>query len=1120
MTYFKTTTMALLAALLTMCPAAMKAGVEVGTMKVNNLSAPLGIDSTPVFSWALTSTDRGTVQGAYQIEVTAADGTEMWNTGRVAGDTQRCVRYAGTALGSGRAYTWRLRVWDQNGNASSWSAPAAFGTALMNASDWKARWICYSHTTPQYAAVPAQPVEARYVRLSATHLGLPVTGESGKYRIQLAEIEVWSGGKNVALGCNASITPEETYLTVWRAANLTDGIISGATETGGTTSAFSTATPATAPCMVVDLGKNYPVDKVVLYPRSDVSSLQNSALCANFPVDFTLAAKADGAADYTSFYTATGTPAPALDKTNEVPVFGKNFTVSKDVKRARAYASGLGDFDLRVNGKAVTDNVLEPGETDYTKTVLYATYDITDHLVRGNNTLLSFVGGGMYNNPGNTRYSKFNRVYGPQRFMAQVQIEYADGTADTIVTDSTWRVTTGATTFSSWYGGEDYDANLYQSAMFQAGYSVEDWPAAHLCTVPAGKLKAQFYPPTKVVETWKAAAVKQPAAGVWQIDFGQNFAGQYEFTMKQPAGTVVKLWPTERITSAGLANQGDTGTPRYDTYTFRGDAQGETWGPHFMYHGFRYLLVYGLKSAPTADMFTAKRIRSAVEQTGTVETSNPLLNNIHKIIVNATASNLYNTLTDCPHREKLGWLEVPQLMFNSISYNFDMASWWPKVSLDTHDAQYDNGYVPNVAPHHVTFSEYWDNDPSWGGSTILVPYRSYKFYGDKSGIEAAYPTMVRLMDYYKTRSTDNLIDINCLGDWGAYDKATSVRYTINCTYYALARAMEETAGVLGYPADESAYGKLAGDIRTAINTKYCSGGVYDAGTQADYAMALYYGIVPDEDRAQCLSRLMATVKKASYHITTGEVALKPLFMSLADGGYNDILYYMTTRTDIPSYGYFIQQGCTTLPEFWDLSGSLNHCMMGHIEEWFYSGIGGIRSTSEGFRTMQIAPYFSRNLSHAKVETACGAGRIAVDWTKADNLISASFEVPVNTEAEIVLPLANSGTVTEDGREITVGNGIRAISRDSAAVHVTVGSGIYNFSFSDPYNTKVDAPLAGHGVQVKPAAGGLYLTTDKPQTVGVYAPDGKLLQTKRLQHTTTFVPLARGCYIVAGTKVAV
>jgi alpha-L-rhamnosidase len=497
-----------------------------------------------------------------------------------------------------------------------------------------------------------------------------------------------------------------------------------------------------------------------------------------------------------------------------------------------------------------------------------------------------------------------------------------------------------------------------------------------------------------------------------------------------------------------------------------------------------------------------------------------LLNDIHKIIVNATASNIYNTLTDCPHREKLGWLEVPQLMFNSISYNFDMSSWWPKVSLDTKDAQYDNGYVPNVAPHHVTFSEYWDNDPSWGGSTILVPYRSYKFYGDKSGIESAYPTMNRLMAYYKTRTTDNLLDINTLGDWGAYDKNTTVRYTINCTYYALARAMEECAQVLGFTADESSYHQLAEDIRTAINTKYYVNGVYDAGTQADYAMALYYNIVDEQNRQAVMNKLITTVKNASYHITTGEVALKPLFMSLSENGYNDILYFMATKTDIPSYGYFVKQGATTLPEFWDMAQSLNHCMMGHIEEWFFSGVGGIRNNSIGFKQFRIEPYFGRNLSWAKVQTDCGAGNIATDWKRADNSIIANFTVPVNTVAEIVLPAKKAVVITEGDKEISVGNGIISIARDSLSAHITVGSGAYHFLFADPFSTGISEIKETSDIQVQQAENGIIVYSATPATVHIYTVDGKLVTTEQLTDKAVYIPLPKGCYILGHTKIVI
>jgi alpha-L-rhamnosidase len=876
-------------ALVASLAAPLHAGITVDAMRVNNLDRPLGIDQLPVFSWTLTATERGTLQRACQIVLTADDGTTLWDSGR-----RTCSRtgmaYEGPALLSCTAYRWKLRVWDDKGRPSPWSAPSAFETALLDSSRWKALWIC----------------------------------------------------------ADASDTVK-----------------------------------------------------------------------------------------------------------NRVPVFGRNFAVKKAVRRARAYVSGLGIFDLRLNGQPVTDNVLEPGETDYIRTVFYATYDITDKLVQGTNTMLSFVGGALYCNPANSRYSKFNRVYGPPRFLAQVLIDYADGTSETLVTDTLWHVAPSATAFSSWYGGEDCDGRLSCSCTSTASCSVDSWKHAQLCNVPAGRLMAQFYQPTKVVETWHAVSVSQPAKGTYLVDFGRDFSGQYTFSLHQDSGTTVTLHPTERLTVDSLADQRATGFPCYDSYTFRGDAGAETWGPHFMYHGFRYLLVYGLQSAPQPSMFTVWRIRAAVPLTGSVATSDTLVNAIHRIVRQSMESGLYNTITDCPHREKLGWLEVPQLMFNSFSFDFDMAAWWPKVALDTRDAQRADGYIPNVAPHHVTFTEYWDNDPSWGGSAILVPYRSYLFYGDKSGIRASWPAMNRLMRYYATRSRGGLVDIACLGDWGTYDKRTTVGYTINCTYYALALAMESCARALSLPTDEARYHLLATAIRDSIRARYLHHGIFDAGTQADYALALYYGIVSPAERAATFSRLVTTVRQAGCHLTTGEVALKPLFMTLSDGGCNDLVYRMVTSADMPGYGYFIRQGATSLPEFWDMKESLNHSEMGHFEEWLYSGLGGIRSYTTGFRTFRLQPWFAPGLRWADISTRCGAGRIAVSWKRAAGRIEVSFEVPVNTEAEVVLPVSRNADLKENGKPLRAADGIRNIRRTALTAHITVGSGSYRFTFPD-------APAAAQG----------------------------------------------------------
>lgn len=1075
---------------------------DITKMRVNDLDIPFGIDQTPRFSWVTVSQERGGSQSAYEIEVTDGQGEQVWLSGRRASANSCQIAYEGPSLKSKSVYRWRVRIWDQNGQCSAWSESQTFETAMLSDTDWKAQWIKADQrdATPKATVGFDSPVVARYVRIDAQKLGLVVRSETNQYRLQLSEIEVLdTTGSNVALGKNAVISPEESYLTWWRAENLTDGRINDTQYLGATTSAQGSQTPSSLCYAEIDLGEERAISGVVIYPRFDTPAASDASKCANFPQDFTISVKSDDGEAYDVVYRATNFPTPEFLTPVNMMAFGKSVVVDKPVVKARMYASGAGVFELRINGKQVTSHVLEPGESYFPKSVFYATYDVTPLLKEGRNILLAYVSGAQYHNPSMERYQKLTNDFGPLRFIGQLEVEYADGTTETFASDDSWRYMLDIPySFCSWYGGEDYDANHFLCGDIQEE-TMDAWPKAVVCTEPIGKLTAQFYQPTEVVETWHPTEVKALGGGNYLVDFGQNFAGQYDFTLQGNKGQTIQLWPAELLDGNGGIKQDEIGTPVYDQYTFSGKAEGETWGPAFVYHGFRYLLVKGLSEMPDASQFTAKRIRLGVEQTGTFSCSNSLVNDIHTLIVRSIASNMYNSLTDCPHREKLGWLEVPQLLYNSLVDNFDLAAWMPKVALDTRDSQHDDGYVCNVAPGFYELNEFWGNDPSWGGSTILVPYRSYLTYGDRRTLEEQYPAMKKLMTYYLSRRSGNLIDINTLGDWGSYDNRTSVKFTINCTYYALAKSMAEVATIVGYPEDVEYYTDLANLVRESLNKEYYhEEGYYDTNTQATNSMALYYGIVEEKNKQKVLESLVQCVKDANYHLTTGEVALKPLFMSLAENGYNDIVYKMVTAEDMPSYGYFVRQNATSLPEFWDMRGSQNHCMMGHVDEWFYSQLCGIQNMGVAYDSIMIAPYFAPELSWANSHVKTIRGEVAVEWSRSEgDAIQLRVEIPFGTRAWVVVP--NEYAITENGRDIAEADGVLGMTADADTLRIEIGSGSYDLQLRGLAN----------GISGIPQEGG-FVPNDK----WIYNVNGQVVGSDGC------VPSTNGIYISGGRKWAV
>ena len=737
-----------------------------------------------------------------------------------------------------------------------------------------------------------------------------------------------------------------------------------------------------------------------------------------------------------------------------LPMFGKSFMLEKDVKSARAYVSGVGLYEMTVNGQTVTDSVLEPGESFFPKTILYATYDLTSRLKKGENAVGVMLGRGFYKViPGTDRHQHAQADYGDLQLIAQIEVTYADGTKTVVATDETWKTAASPITFLDWFGGVDYDANLEMPGWNRPGYSYSDWESALVSSGPEGTLVAQYYPTTKVMEQWQAVEVLNPEPGVYTIDFGSNFAGVYQFCMSAPQGTSIKLYPSEVLGRNGLIDQTSinylNGKPVYDTYTFQGQGL-ETWEPPFLYHGFRYLEIHGLPFAPAPDQFKAKLIRASTQEVSSFHTSSNVINKIHGIIKRSIEANMYNTLTDCPHREKLGWLEVPHLLHNSIVYNFDVSQWMTKISNDILDCQREGGMVPCTAP---TFAAGLDGDlPNWAAAMVLIPWQNYLAYGDVQQLQKAYQGMTAWMDYMQKQAPNDLVSYG-LGDWCPVDKTTSVEFTESCTYYRVAEAMKQIVLILGQPDDAARYAELETRIKNAIQQKYYHADIqsYDSGSQAANAMALYYGIVEPDQVQGVVGNLARAVERADDHLTAGEIGLKPLFLALGENGRNDLAYAIATAETIPSYWYFIQNGLTSLSEMWDLGSSFNHCMMGHLDGWFYEHLAGIRNDSIAYKHFKVCPYVPGDMEYSTISFQSPYGVIRSAFVKnPDGTTTFTIQVPANTTASILLPTADLGAVTENGVPLDAAvDGVFSVAVKQGMVQIEVGSGVYCLNAPTP-----------------------------------------------------------------------
>lgn len=1059
--------------------------LSLNELKVEGLRSPLGIDvARPHFSWQLQSDERGCFQKTYSIVVTGPAGSVVWESGIVESALQSSVVYDGQPLQSCSPYQWTVTVTDNKGNMAESSG--TFETAFLSVEEWSGKWI-HAESAVQYQTfdpliiVFDNPISCRYIRLSVSELGLRANGDPGYSFVQLSEMEIYSGDSNLARNARFTVGKSADNWELanygWSLSYVNDG------KTSGTLGWTTTQNPTTPIVLTADLKSIQTVDRILLYPRQDDhASGQGDNIAANFPAAFTIQTSSDNN-NYDVAYSQNATPLTGI------PYFGKTFTLdsSKRVSRARIYASALGVFTMKLNGSPVTSAVLEPGESEYEKTILYSTYDVTDLLRSGSNSMVAQVAGGIYDiDYLEGRFSKGEvRNNGKTGLIAELHITYDDGSTETIATDSSWRTTGSPTLGSNWWGGEDYDARLQIPDINSLDIDLSNWsevteitPAfnsPHSGVSGSGRLKSRMYEPLRVVEEWKAVSVKTIQSGGYtlrMIDFGRNFAGTYRFRLKGRAGQQISLRCGENINPDGsvmMENFYTGPSDTYDIYTFAGEEDGEQWGPEFMYHGFRYLQIIGLDEAPSPYDFTAMRIRSDMDLTGHFETSNQLINDIHVICRDAIASQLYNSITDCPHREKLGWLDVPNEMYVSLNMNFAMENFYKKVVMDCFDAQQANGWVPSVCPFYMNV---YGDDTNWGGAAILVPYRNWKYYGDKSLIETYYPQMKKLVQHFHNNTTDNLINnsYSVLSDWGQQTAGVNplvpTEFTETTTYYYILTAMSEMAAELGRTDDAASYMTQAQSVKSAFNAKFynASTGVYTSiagggGRQSEQAQPLYYGLVPEGDEAKVAAVLAEAVKKDGYKVKTGEIALKCVFMSLAQYGYNDIVWEMANQTDCPSYGYWVKEGYTTTPEYWTVGNeSQNHCMMDHIEEWFFTCLAGIQNDGTAFRHIVLKPYIPADLQQLKVTTESIYGQITVEWKRTGETIDYQFTVPAGTQATIVVDIPQGQLLFEGTQTVTTAtDGVDKVSYSDGKASVEVGAGTYRFTTSIP--SAINAPQA-------------------------------------------------------------
>ena len=734
---------------------------------------------------------------------------------------------------------------------------------------------------------------------------------------------------------------------------------------------------------------------------------------------------------------------------NKLPLLRREFTVDKPVRRATAYVCGLGQFELFLNGEKTGDHFLDPAWTKFDKEAQYVSFDVSHRLRQGANAVGAMLGNGFFNIP-RERYSKFAGSYGAPR--------------QTVVSDDSWKAAPGPVTFSSIYGGEDYDAGLAQAGWTSPDFDDSSWSAAVLTRFDS-PLRSQRTTPIKIRQRVPTVRKYRNSKGNYLYDLGQNASGIVRLSVRASGRHTVRMFPGELCRPDSTVNQRSSGGPVFFSYTTRGDGSVESWQPQFTYYGFRYVEVEGAvpegepnpNGLPEIVELTGLHTTNSAEQVGTFECSNPLFNQIYTLIDWAIRSNFSSVFTDCPHREKLGWLEQSHLIGPSIQYGYDISRAYPKIVGDMATAQHEDGMIPTIAPQYTVFAEGFLDTPEWGSAFILLPYYLYRWYGDDRPMRENYDRMADYIDYLSSKADGHIVAYG-LGDWcdigpaePAHSQLTSNGVSATAIYYYDICTMQRIAEHLGKTADAERYESLAAEVKKAFNERFFNRRTlkYDRNSQAANAMALYMGLVEPQYEEVVLKNLIDDIRGRGNAVTAGDIGYRYVVQTLQDRGASDVLFDMNSRYDVPGYGYQIAMGETALAESWQSRDYLshNHCMLGHLYSWLFSGIGGIsqESGSTAYKRIVIDPQIVGDLRDARVSFRSPYGLIRSEWKDAPDEFVQTIEIPANATARICLPATDPAKVTESGKPVSGRKDMAVESGTDGRIELHVGSGVYRIA---------------------------------------------------------------------------
>jgi alpha-L-rhamnosidase len=1074
-------------------------------LECESLVTPLGMDAEkPTLSWELRDTRDGARQTAYEVQVAwsaanlAAGKGDVWDSGKIESSDSIGVVYGGPAMQPSKRYFWRVLVWDREGKQYPASDASWWETGLLKQENWKAKWIGYEeneeHAVRESGAAwitNADTGSANKDKTShAFRFHFAVNGSvkrAALYATGEDTTAAWVNGKQEmetsALPAYGH-QPWKTYFVRDVTADVKSGANVLAVEVirygGGREAPDISQTPMNA-LLYVEKSDG----TTEIFKTGDAGwkgALGGSGSWQQVAFDDSSWRDAIPYVEKSANFEDSGVSRPW--PTGTVKSLRRNFDVTKPVASARVYATALGAYKLFVNGKAVGDQILAPGWTDFREHVVYQAYDVSDLVKQGKNAVGALLAAGWYSTP--LQWLREGNNYGatPPAVRVQMRIEYRDGSADEILSDASWKADSSAIRFAEIYDGETVDARKVQKGWDTAGFADGAWKPVEVIEPRLGggdakagepRIEWQYFQPIRQEQTLRAKTVTSPAAGVYVFDFGQNFSGVVRIRTKGAAGSDVKLRFAEVLNPDGTMYVENLRTAKATDHFILAGKGEEEFEPTFTYHGFRYAEVSGVTGKPRPEDVQAVVFHTDAPFTAELKTGSEMLNKLWSNILWGQRSNFVGLPTDCPQRdERLGWSADAQVFWRAAAYNMDLTAFSRKFSGDLRGTQVGTAMYGIFAPG--TNHESPGYGTGWSDAGVIIPWTSWIQTGDRTVVDQNWDGMKKYLAAIHEANSDYLWKKNYgipFADWLSPEGVTPVDLIATAYWAYDVTLMKQMALATGRTAEAAEYGELFGKIKEAFVKAYTRpdgfvGGVppppvfasatetklsdQPVETQTGYVLAINMDLLPSSLRKNAGQKLADRIAANHGQLGTGFLGTPYLLAALTDTGHLNVAYRLLLNTEYPSWGYLVEHGATTMWERWNgdqmrgdpSMNSYNHYAYGAVADWVYRYAAGVDTVASdaGFHTIYLHPNFGSALGELSFSYESRYGTIRSEWVVAGKKATWKLTIPANSSGRLPASLAE-GRLTLDGKALAGNPRVHTVHEGGETVY-EVPAGSYVF----------------------------------------------------------------------------